>query len=244
MDALTSLPVLSFLLIPSMGSYGTSLNLLFFYMTWSTLILSHPPLHIEVLGTLLIRHLFFVLPSTLFLIFDSAVPGLAANLKAQGDDALPAKIHALDGAGKTRSRRLSAVVGTAIWNVAMGAALQAGVEVLFTQGIGLSSALRVTTTLPTPYRVAFELLKGFTLREVLQYYLHRYTLHSPSSPVSQYHESWQHSVSLPYSFVAHYDSPLTWILWRWLPTYGPALLVRFHILNYFLFMVLVSIEET
>jgi hypothetical protein len=40
MDAAVSLPALSFLLIPTMTSYSTSLNLLFFYITWSTLYVS------------------------------------------------------------------------------------------------------------------------------------------------------------------------------------------------------------
>ena len=40
MNAVVSLPALSFLLIPTMTSYSTSLNLLFFYITWSTLYVS------------------------------------------------------------------------------------------------------------------------------------------------------------------------------------------------------------
>ncbi len=157
MDALASLPLLSFLLIPSMGSYSTSLNLLFFYMTWSTLILSHEPLYVEVIGTLAIRFLFFVVPSTLFLAFDTAVPSLAGNLKAQGDVALPTK---------KKGSKIYMVVGMAVLNVVLGVALQAGVEMLFTRAIGVRSALKVTTTLPTPWGIAMSLLKGFILREV------------------------------------------------------------------------------
>src|ERR1700761_9551213 len=52
MDAIVGLPVLSFLLIPTMSSYSTSLNILFFYLTWSTLVLSHPPLKVEIIATL------------------------------------------------------------------------------------------------------------------------------------------------------------------------------------------------
>jgi hypothetical protein len=40
MGAVVSLPALSFVLIPTMTSYSTSLNLLFFYITWSTLYVS------------------------------------------------------------------------------------------------------------------------------------------------------------------------------------------------------------
>ncbi|KAI9722240.1 MAG: hypothetical protein M1812_001712 [Candelaria pacifica] len=236
MDALASLPLLSFLLIPSMGSYSTSLNLLFFYMTWSTLILSHEPLYVEVIGTLAIRFLFFVLPSTLFLAFDTAIPSLAANLKAQGDVALPNN--------KKSGSKLYTVVGMAVLNVVLGVALQAGVETMFTQAIGIRSALKVTTTLPTPWAIAMNLLKAFILREILQYYLHSYTLHSSSSPISSYHETWHHSIEVPYSFVANYDNPLTWFFWRWLPTYGPAVIFRFHLLTYFIFLTFVSLEET
>ncbi|KAI9699014.1 MAG: hypothetical protein M1836_003203 [Candelina mexicana] len=262
MDALASLPLLSFLLIPSMGSYSTSLNLLFFYMTWSTLILSHEPLYVEVIGTLAIRFLFFVLPSTLFLAFDSAIPSLAANLKAQGDVALPTR---------KRGSRIYTVVGISALNLVLGVALQAAVETLFTQVIGIRSALKVTTTLPTPWGIAMSLLKGFVLREVgsMASFAHHlthhalkssssvqqsrimmtmgvdaYTLHSPSSPLSKYHQSWHHSIEVPYSFVANYDNPLTWFFWRWLPTYGPAIIFRFHLLTYFIFLTFVSLEET
>ncbi|KAI9814415.1 MAG: hypothetical protein M1827_003271 [Pycnora praestabilis] len=243
MGVVASLPILSFLMIPSMGSYSTSLNLLFFYMTWSTLILSHSPLNIELLGTLAIRALFFILPSTLFLIFDSAIPSVAVNLKAQGEVALPVRTSSGE---EKRSKRTPwwAVVALAVLNILMGVALQAGVEYLFTEVIKIRSALKVTTTLPMPWGIAKDLARGLALREVMQYYIHRYALHSPSSPVASLHESWQHSIEAPYSFVAHFDHPLTWFLWRWLPTYGPAIIFRFHLLTYFLLLIIVSFEET
>ncbi|PBP22053.1 hypothetical protein BUE80_DR007061 [Diplocarpon rosae] len=61
------------------------LSLLFFcYMTWSTLVLSQPPLEVEIIGTLEVRALFFVLFPVLFFIFDSVIPGVAAGIKRQG----------------------------------------------------------------------------------------------------------------------------------------------------------------
>lgn len=56
--------------------------------------------------------------------------------------------------------------------------------------------------------------------------------------------SWQHSVSPPYSFVANYDHPLAYIVRVFLPTYIPAVLFRFHLLTYHLYLALVSLEET
>lgn len=157
MDALFSLPALSFLIIPTFSSYSTSLNLLFFYLTWSTLILSHPPLKVEILGTLAVRVLFYILPSTLFLIFDGALPSAAVGLKAQGNVALPGN------AAKGRWWRVALV---SVGNMLLGVALQAGVEALFTEVLHIRSALKVTTTLPMPWAIAKDLVRGLLLREV------------------------------------------------------------------------------
>jgi hypothetical protein len=72
-DTLLSLSALP-LFFSSYNSWSTSLNLLFFYITWSTLILSHSPLKIELIGSLIIRVLFFWVPALLFLLFDIASP--------------------------------------------------------------------------------------------------------------------------------------------------------------------------
>jgi hypothetical protein len=80
--------------------------------------------------------------------------------------------------------------------------------------------------------------------QVLTYLLHRYALHTPSSPLSDRHMSWQHSVSPPYSLVANYDHPLAYLIRVFLPTYIPAVLFRFHLLTYHLYLALVSLEET
>ena len=98
--------------------------------------------------------------------------------------------------------------------------------------------------------------------QATQYYVHRFLLHSSNSGLKQFHQTWQHSVTAPHSFVAHFDHPLAWFLWRWIPTYGPAvclstlvssvltadvrvqILFRFHLLTYFLFLALISLEES
>ncbi len=157
MDALLSLPALSFLIIPTFSSYSTSLNLFFFYLQWSALVLSHPPLKVELLGTLAVRFLFYILPSTLFLLFDGALPSAAVGLKAQGDVALPT--------GKEKGRWWKVAL-VSVGNVILGVAIQAGVEALFTEVLHIRSALKVTTTLPTPWGIAKDLVRGLLLREV------------------------------------------------------------------------------
>ncbi|KAL8729893.1 MAG: hypothetical protein Q9166_004450 [cf. Caloplaca sp. 2 TL-2023] len=239
LDALLSIPALSFLLIPTFSSYSTSLNLLFFYVTWSTLILSNSPLKVEVLGTLGIRVLFYLLPALGFLAFDGATPNLAAKMKEHGKIALP--MGEEQGGRKGRWWKI-ALVSTG--NVFLGVALQSGVELVFTQLLHVRSALKISTSLPMPWGIAIDLIRGLFLREILSYILHRYVLHHPDSPLTDYHMSWQHTISAPYAFVAHYDHPLAYIVHVFLPTYLPALLFRFHLLTYHIYLAIVSLEET
>ena len=158
MDALRSLPLLSFLLIPTMSSYSTSLNLLFFYLTWSTLVVSNPPLKVEIIGTLAVRILFHLLPSLFFYIFDAALPSAAVALKAQGEAGLPSR----DG---VRRKELK-VLGWSFLNLMTSVLVQWVVELTFTRVLKIRSALKVTTTLPMPWSIAKDLLRGWLAREV------------------------------------------------------------------------------
>lgn len=58
------------------------------------------------------------------------------------------------------------------------------------------------------------------------------------------HLSWQHSVSPPYSFVANYDHPIPYLIHIFLPTYIPALFFHFHLITYYVYLAIVSVEET
>ena len=160
-EAFLSIPALSFLIIPTFSSYSTSFNLLFFYLTWSTLILSNSPLKVELFGTLAIRFLFYILPSLGFLAFDSAAPKVAVNLKEHGEDALP-----LNGDSNSKKDRWWKIALVSVGNVLLGVALQAGIELLFTQVFHIRSALKVSTSIPLPWSMAIDLLKGLLLREV------------------------------------------------------------------------------
>ena len=161
LDTLLSAPALSFLIIPTFSSYTTSLNLLFFYVTWSTLILSNPPLKVELLGTLGVRLLFYVLPSLGFLAFDAALPNVAVAMKEHGDAALP--LGEEQGGRKGRWWRVTLV---SIANVLLGISLQAGIELLFTRLLHIRSALKISTSLPMPWGIAIDLIRGILLREV------------------------------------------------------------------------------
>ena len=161
MDALLSLPVLSLFLVPTISSYSTSLNIIFFYMTWTTLVLSHPPLRVELFGTAAVRLLFFLLPSLLFFLFDILTPSAAVVVKAQGEAGLPAGSKR----GKVRMKDLK-VAGWAMLNIGLSFAAQAAIEDVRTELFGMRSALRVSMKLPMPWEMVKDLLRGLLAREV------------------------------------------------------------------------------
>lgn len=161
MEGLFSIPFLSFLLIPTVSSYSTSLNLLFFYITWSTLVWSHPPLKVELVGTAAVRVIFYLIPSVLFFLFDVLLPSAAIVLKAQGEVGLPS------GSKRRKSgKKVYKVAGWAVFNLLLSIAVQWGIEYLLTKVLGIKSALKVSTTLPMPWGIAKDLLKGMLSREV------------------------------------------------------------------------------
>jgi len=246
MDALLSLPVFGYFLMPSLTTYSTSLNVLFFYMTWSTLVLSQTPLRVEIFGTLGIRALFFLVPSLLFLIFDTIIPSLAVGIKRQGAPALPTRTGGVSGAKRGGGRpEWYKVLGLSLFNVLLSVGIQACVELLFTEILGIRSALKVTTTLPMPWSIAKDVIRGLLVREAFQYYIHRFLLHpSSSTHISKLHNSYFHSITSPYSFATHYDHPLSYILFRFLPTYLPSVLFRTHLLTYLLLLAIITLEET
>ncbi|OBT72426.1 hypothetical protein VF21_08201 [Pseudogymnoascus sp. 05NY08] len=246
MGALLSLPAVGYLLLPTLGTYSTSLNLLFFYMTWSTLVLTQSQLRVEVIGTLAVRALFFILPAAFFLLFDTIIPSLAVGLKIQGAPALPTRTGGVQGAKKSKGTPpWWQVIGVSLFNILLSVGIQVAVEFLFTEVFHMRSAMKITTTLPMPWSIAKDVLRGLVIREVLQYYIHRF-LHRPAHPntFSTLHKNWNHSITAPYSFTAYYDHPLPYLLLHFLPLYLPTLLFRPHILTHLLLLSLTTLEET
>ncbi len=113
------------------------------------------------------RVLFFLVPSLLFLLFDTLVPTLAVKIKIQGSAALPTRVGG--GRASRRGRGKPAwykVIGLSLFNVCLGVAVQSAIELLFTEVLHIRSALRVTTTLPMPWSIAKDVARGLMLREV------------------------------------------------------------------------------
>lgn len=262
MDVLLSLPIASYFFTTGLTSWSTSLNLLFFYMTWSTLILSHSPLRVEVFGTAAIRIIFWLIPSLVFLLFDTLLPSLSVSLKYNGSIALPPR----------DPRALARVLGLAIFNLILTTGVEAGVSLGLTMLLG-EAPFRTSTTLPLPYQMAKHIALLFTAREFLTYYIHRFVLHPPGAAAAsrggsnssqlrsfaaRRHAKYSHSRRAPpFSLLLMADHPVPQLLHRLVPQYLPALALslaprpvpfvggtRVHLLTYFVFIMLASVEET
>ncbi|RSL96137.1 hypothetical protein CEP52_011629 [Fusarium oligoseptatum] len=203
MDVLLSLPILSYLLSPASASWSTSLNLLFFYMTWTTLVLSHTPLRIRLLGSLAIRIVLYLIPSLLTLLFDAAVPSLAESIKLGGRASLPPR----------DARSLARQVALVVFNLALVTGVEGASSLGFSY-IFKDNDFKTTSTLPLPWQLAKHIVLLLTAREVLTYYIHRYTLHS-SSTIGKYHRRFAHArAAAPYSLLLFADHPIPLLLQR------------------------------
>jgi hypothetical protein len=228
------LPFLSFLALPFLGSTSTTINLVFFYLTWSAIVLSHDQLTVEIYGTLAVRLLCFLLPAIGFLGFDCFLPSLSKSMKNRGSGQLPLRLG---------RNKLLEIGGFSLLNVGLGLVLQLALELLCTRVLHVKSLLRVTSAVPFPWTIAKQIAQAFAIRGVVIYLVHRFVLHTYDSPLKRWHLQWQHSVHLPFSLVAAYDHPANYLLSQWLPTFLPAYLFRFHVLTWHLFVALCSLEE-
>ncbi|KAK0387083.1 hypothetical protein NLU13_5396 [Sarocladium strictum] len=240
MDILLSLPIASYFLAPSVTSWSTSLNLLFFYMTWTTLVLSHNPLHVHLVGIFAVRIVFWLIPSLLFLLFDTLIPSLSVSAKLGGRSALPPR----------DPKVLGRTLLLALLNLVLVVAVEGGFSLAFAYFLG-EPQLRTSSTLPLPWQIIKHILLLTTSREILTYYIHRFTLHcgggssSGSSFISDLHMRYAHTrAGAPFSLQLFADHPLPLVLHRLVPIYFPAVLLRPHLLTYFLFFTLSTIEET
>ncbi|EAA33190.1 hypothetical protein GE21DRAFT_5505 [Neurospora crassa] len=258
MASLLNLPFVSYFLPSSMTAWSTSLNLLFFYMTWTTLVLSQSPFKLEILGTLGIRLVFWLLPSLVFLLFDTLCPGISVSLKYKG------AVDLQDRNVRTHARLLGLGFLNLLTSTAVQALISLGVSTLF--GVPV---FRTTTTLPLPWQMAKHIAILYLGRELLTYYIHRFVLHAHhdnskrgsgsglsslanrltnlhiryahagnnNPPSSSMTTSWRSkpSTSLqptqPTSLTLFTDHPIPSLLHRFLPLYLPPLMLSlsFHI---------------
>ncbi len=233
MDLLLSIPVLTYFLAPYPSSWSTYFNLLFFYLTWTSLVLSHAPLKIHLVGLAALRAVFWLLPALVFLLVDVGLPSIAESVKHGGRAGLPPR----------NQRVLARLLLLALFNTVLLLAVEGACSYAYTAVSGTTEFL-TTTTLPLPWQIAKHIAICFVAREILQYYIHRLILHG-DSPIAHLHAAYAHRRrSAPFSLQVFTDHPLPLLLHRFLPLYLPAVLLRAHLLTYFLFVALCTLEET
>ncbi|CAK1354983.1 hypothetical protein CB0940_01233 [Cercospora beticola] len=228
------LPLVSFIAIPLYGGSSTTVSLGFFYLTWISLIWSKGPLTIEIYGTAIIRLFCYLIPSLLSLGFDLSIPSMSRKVKAAGKRHLP---HQL---GRDRLLHVAAL---ATCNIFLGVLLQAILEIVATRILHLRSLLQVSKAVPLPWTLLMDVLKGFAVRGAVHYAVHRYVLHEWQSVLQKWHLEYQHCTDITFSMLAAYDHPAAYLLKGFLPTFLPAVIFRWHVLTWHLFLSLVSLEE-
>ncbi|KZL77676.1 sterol desaturase family protein [Colletotrichum tofieldiae] len=241
MDLLLSLPIVSYFLAPSITSWTTSLNLLFFYLTWTTLVLSHGPLKVQLLGALALRLVLWLLPSLAFLLFDTLIPSIAESIKTAGASALP----------PTHGPTLLKMLLLALVNLALSAGVEGAASLAYASCFH-EPLFRASTALPLPFQLLKHIAFLIAAREVLTYYIHTRVLHARgggggggSTRIGKLHASYAHArAAPPFSLMLFTDHPLPFLLHRVAPALLPALALRPHLLTYFLFVGFCTVEET
>ncbi|KAI5302586.1 hypothetical protein KEM56_000544 [Ascosphaera pollenicola] len=233
--SLLPLDIISIIFIPSAVSYATSANVLFFYLNWVSLIFTHPPLRLEIVGTLIVKCLFYLGPSWVLWAIDL--------LLLQRDNSSQKK-----GKREGMKRASTKIATWATFNVILGVFVQTVLEILITKGLRWERPIRTTIMLPLPWDIAFGVIKALLAREAIGYTLHRFILHDTRLPTSlsflaQKHKLWYHSLPSLGPLTSTYDHPACYIISRFAPTFLPAILLRLHLITYMIYLILISCEE-
>ncbi|KAK6540640.1 hypothetical protein TWF694_008034 [Orbilia ellipsospora] len=241
-------------LIGSLGGLGlllnnytaSSLNLFFFWMTWTTLVLSHPPLRVELFVTFIARFIFFFVPALIFTLFDNLVPSLAGKepyVKSPSQKSLTVPI----GRGKKKRVQVSNLNSGTIFAIAMtlgnlllGIGVQAIMEYITVEIFGRERLLRVSSSLPYPWDMAKGIGYAVVLREILIYYPHKHIHNTPHSPLYKYHTHPRPTTS---SFNLTSTTPVDYLLLQFMPVYLPSIMLSFHLLTYLAFVAVTSLVD-
>ena len=205
------------------------MNLLFFYATWSTLVLAYDSAAIHASALLGVRIILWLIPSLIFLLFDTLLPSLSSAIKFPVAASPP--------------RRPLRLLGLAVGNMLLVTGVEAVLSYTFYHGMG-KPIFRTSTTLPLPWHLLKHILILLTSREILTYYIHRFLLHGNKSPMlTRLHATWGHAN--PVSSVQLYaDHPFPLLTHRLVPVFIPSLILRPHLLTYMLFTMICTAQDT
>src|SRR5579862_831949 len=219
--------------ILSSNYVASSLNLVAFYLIWSTLILSQPPLRVELLGSFAIRIIFYWIPTLIFTVFDTLMPGLSGDLKTRKGKPIP-------------WREKFWIAANGLLNQLIATAIQGVIQLGYAQLLMKKTPVFKTgATLPLPWNILSDILLLLSTREAITYVVHRYLLHNKRYPVlvrcHQVHHKYPQTA--PFALKAHYAHPIDYFLLQFLPLYLPAYIRRVHLLTFFICLAITSLES-
>jgi Fatty acid hydroxylase len=217
--------------ILSSNYLASSLNVLFFYLTWATLVLSYPPLQIELVGSLAVRVVFYWIPTLVFTVVEGLFPGPTSGWKIRKGQHVPG-----------RDKFWIAVSGVTN-HLIIVTAVQGLIQLTFTRLLHRGPIFNISTTLPMPWTILKHVLTILTIRGLTTYLLHRYILHNPLSRLSSFHgQHHKHSESPSFALKAASTHPLDFLLLQCLPLYLPSYILQIHLLTFFLLLAITSLE--
>lgn len=232
MDVLSAYLGISSIL--SSNYIASSLNLLFFYLTWATLVATQTPLRIELLGSCAIRVIFYWIPTLVFTAFDDLMPALSNDSK-------------LRRGPRTTGKQQFEIAINALINQFISTCIQGLVHLACSHlRMRKKLLLNIGTTLPLPWNMIADILFILVSREGITYVIHRYILHNPNryKTISGFHSiHHKYAKSPTFALKAHYAHPLDHFLSQFLPLYIPAYLRQVHLLTFFLTLAIVSLES-
>ncbi|RVD86044.1 uncharacterized protein DFL_004338 [Arthrobotrys flagrans] len=243
-------------LIGSLGGLGlllnnytaSSLNLFFFWMTWTTLIMSHPPLRVELIATFFVRFVFFLLPALVFTLFDNLLPSLAGKepyLNSKPASRKSVSVSTRRGRKKTLqvsnfNRGTLFAIFMSLGNIMLGIGIQAILEYVAVDIFRRPRLLKISSTFPYPWDMARGVAYAMFLREVFVYYPHRHIHQTPKSP---FHKAHVHPRPTTSSLNLTTTMPIDYVLLQFLPVYIPSIMLSFHLLTYLAFVAVTSLVD-
>jgi sterol desaturase/sphingolipid hydroxylase (fatty acid hydroxylase superfamily) len=187
---------------------------------WPHLVSTYSPETIDLIGTFLIQFVFFWLVSAAYLSLDYVAPTFSEKHKIQPTPKQPSW---------TEIRSCALYV---LRNQTMATVLQISLAILAKVG-NRPPSHRFDATLPPLSEVVRDFTIAIILREILFYYSHRMLHLKPFyARIHKFH----HRFTAPVALAAQYAHPIEHLLANVLPVALPCILLKSHILTFWIFL--------
>ncbi|KAG5639361.1 hypothetical protein H0H81_003505 [Sphagnurus paluster] len=196
---------------------------------WKQLLIDYPHSTLECLGTFIVQTTFFWGISAFYTSLPYVFPDFSTRHKLQKQEKQPTKSELWE-CFKIVSR-----------NQMVSTSLQMGLITLNAAAGRPTSPYRFDATLPTPIEVLRDVVLGVFFREILFYYIHR-LFHHPSL-YATFHKP-HHRFTAPVALATQYSTITEHLLANVVPVSLPLIILRSHIVTFWVFLSVVLVEVT